>query len=320
MNRGYIKIYRKIEDSGIMGNADVCQLFLYLMVKATHKPHKIIVGTQVFILQPGQFFAGRKQLATELRSSEQRIRTALKCLEKHDIINQQPTSKGTVISLVNWGKYQDEQPAPNQHINQHASQADKSFSKNPKNQPALQPTANQLSLADNIDDSIVFTDCDKKSTSTSTNNQPAPNQRLTTKQTHNTEELKDIKTPPIAPQGGQDGDVPPAFAQFWQAYPKKTGKKAALKAWKNAKDKPVLPALLAALEKQKTWAQWLRDGGQYIPNPATWLNQGRWNDEPPESHARASPGRVGFGRYEERGDRDYGQSDFGALGGRHDTN
>jgi hypothetical protein len=28
--------------------------------------------------------------------------------------------------------------------------------------------------------------------------------------------------------------------------------------------------------------QWRKDGGQFIPNPATWLNQGRWDDQGPE--------------------------------------
>lgn len=37
--------------------------------------------------------------------------------------------------------------------------------------------------------------------------------------------------------------------------------------------------LLTAIERQKCSAQWSKDGGQYIPNPATWLNQCRWEDE-----------------------------------------
>jgi hypothetical protein len=124
---------------------------------------------------------------------------------------------------------------------------------------------------------------------------------------------KDSKTPPNPPKG-DDEAVPLAFAEWWRAYPKKVGQKAALKAWKKAKGKPPLPVLLAAVEKQKTWAQWQRDGGQYIPNPSTWLNQGRWNDEPPEAQSRASPAdRVGFGRHS--GAQNYGDSDFGAFGG-----
>ena len=38
--------------------------------------------------------------------------------------------------------------------------------------------------------------------------------------------------------------------------------------------------MLEAIRKQKQSGQWRRDNGQYIPYPATWLNQERWNDEP----------------------------------------
>lgn len=68
------------------------------------------------------------------------------------------------------------------------------------------------------------------------------------------------------------------FEQFWNAYPKKVGKKAAMKAWHLAKDKPSLPDLLAALSRASQSPQWTKDHGQFIPHPATWLNQGRWSD------------------------------------------
>ncbi len=69
------------------------------------------------------------------------------------------------------------------------------------------------------------------------------------------------------------------FDHFWTAYPKKIGKKAALKSWNKAKDKPTLEAILEQLSRQKKSDQWTKDAGQYIPNPATWINQGRWDDE-----------------------------------------
>ena len=68
-----------------------------------------------------------------------------------------------------------------------------------------------------------------------------------------------------------------AFDRFWSAYPKKVGKEAARKAF--AKVKAPIDILIAAIEQQKTSRQWTKDNGQYIPNPATWLNQGRWEDE-----------------------------------------
>lgn len=70
------------------------------------------------------------------------------------------------------------------------------------------------------------------------------------------------------------------FAAFWAAYPKKAGKAAALKAWnKLAPDVVLQEQMGKALEVQKQSQQWRKDGGQFIPMPATWLNGRRWEDE-----------------------------------------
>lgn len=71
------------------------------------------------------------------------------------------------------------------------------------------------------------------------------------------------------------------FAAFWKAYPRKVGKEKAWQAWQRVRpDADLLTAMLAALEWQSRSADWMRDGGQFIPHPTTWLNQGRWDDEP----------------------------------------
>ncbi len=72
------------------------------------------------------------------------------------------------------------------------------------------------------------------------------------------------------------------FDRFWAAYPKKVGKDAARKAWKKLK-KPheTLDEILQTLAWQRESEQWTKDHGQFIPNPATYLNQGRWMDERP---------------------------------------
>ena len=68
-----------------------------------------------------------------------------------------------------------------------------------------------------------------------------------------------------------------AFDAFWSAYPKKTGKEAARKSF--ARAKADIGTMLSALEVQKQSEQWTKNNGQFIPNPTTWLNQGRWEDE-----------------------------------------
>lgn len=70
------------------------------------------------------------------------------------------------------------------------------------------------------------------------------------------------------------------FDRFWNAYPKKVGKDAAFKSFvKRAPDEKLLKEILQAVELHKTTDMWTKDSGQYVPNPATWLNQGRWMDE-----------------------------------------
>lgn len=68
----------------------------------------------------------------------------------------------------------------------------------------------------------------------------------------------------------------PDFERFWEAYPNKVGKKAAWRAWEKAKDRPPIEALRSAIARAKQSRQWQQG---YIPNPATWLNQGRWLDD-----------------------------------------
>lgn len=69
------------------------------------------------------------------------------------------------------------------------------------------------------------------------------------------------------------------FDSFYQAYPKKVGKPAALKAFTKCKpDESLLQTMLDAIERQSQSEQWQKNDGQFIPNPATWLNQERWDD------------------------------------------
>ena len=78
-----------------------------------------------------------------------------------------------------------------------------------------------------------------------------------------------------------------AFDRFWVAYPRHQGKEAARKAWEKLNpDAALLEIMLSALERQRASDQWRRDGGQFIPYPATWLNGRRWEDEPTPIQAR----------------------------------
>ncbi|MCX7504540.1 hypothetical protein [Delftia tsuruhatensis] len=95
---------------------------------------------------------------------------------------------------------------------------------------------------------------------------------------------EDKDNTPQPPTGGRQrrsdaADEPGGFGEFWSAYPRKVGKDAARKAFAKRKpDADLLAKMLAAVAVQAKSTQWQRDGGQYVPHPSTWLNEGRWND------------------------------------------
>jgi hypothetical protein len=98
------------------------------------------------------------------------------------------------------------------------------------------------------------------------------------------EEKRRVVKNPLPPTGAGA-----RFDRFWAAYPRKAGKDAARKAFAARKpDDALTDAMLAAVAEQSQSEQWKRDGGQYIPHPATWLNQGRWEDGA-ETHAGFDP-------------------------------
>lgn len=84
------------------------------------------------------------------------------------------------------------------------------------------------------------------------------------------------------------------FSVFWSAYPKKVGKASSEKAWRKlSPNDNLFQKIMSALEVQKHSTQWTKDGGRYIPNPLTWLNGERWNDEPQSiSPAPQATGKV----------------------------
>lgn len=81
-------------------------------------------------------------------------------------------------------------------------------------------------------------------------------------------------SPLLSPQGEW-------FARFWDLYPNhRCGRANALKSWQKINPSQELAeTILSAVKRQKTWEQWTKDGGKYVPMATTWLNQRRWDAE-----------------------------------------
>lgn len=108
------------------------------------------------------------------------------------------------------------------------------------------------------------------------------------------------------------------FDQFWDAYPRKVGKDAARRAYAAAVrrlDDPDAPAiiLVGVGRSRSGWTD-----PQFIPHPTTWLNQGRYADEPPNplvarsDHERPSHATGKFDRHQSNLERAVAGSEIAA--------
>lgn len=73
---------------------------------------------------------------------------------------------------------------------------------------------------------------------------------------------------------------PSGFSLFWSKYPKRVGKGAAYEKWQKLKLEKIAELIVLGLDRQLQYLE--REGGKFTPLPATWLNQRRWEDEPPQ--------------------------------------
>ena len=107
MSHGWIKLHRKLIVSSISDNPNTLCVWVHLLLKATHKEHTQIVGRQSVRLMPGQLIFGRKSFSKESGLSENVIRGAMDILAKLNQITTKPTNRFSVVSIVNWGMYQN---------------------------------------------------------------------------------------------------------------------------------------------------------------------------------------------------------------------
>ena len=105
---GWIKMHRKIENNPIVcKDNDYFRVWHHLLYSATHKSQHVIFDNEKIELLPGQYITGRKQIAEKCNISESKAERILKWFESDHQIEQQKSTKGRLITIVNWNLYQN---------------------------------------------------------------------------------------------------------------------------------------------------------------------------------------------------------------------
>ena len=72
-NTSYIKLFRKLLNSPIFENEKALKVWIWCLLKATHKEREQLVGKTIVYLEKGQFVTGRKKASDELKMKDRMI-------------------------------------------------------------------------------------------------------------------------------------------------------------------------------------------------------------------------------------------------------
>ena len=115
-NTSYIKLFRKLLNSPIFENEKALKIWIWCLLKATHKEREQLVGQRIVSLKKGEFVFGRKQASEELKMTESTIYKYIKLLEKLQMISIKSNNKFSIVSIEKWEDYQIEELKNNNKI------------------------------------------------------------------------------------------------------------------------------------------------------------------------------------------------------------
>lgn len=109
---GWIKLHRQIWNNPVVTkDAEYFFLWSWLITNATHQEYDTIWKGERITLKPGQLITGRKKLSTILKIEESKVVRILNHFKNEHQIEQQTSNQGSLITILQWNKYQiNEQP------------------------------------------------------------------------------------------------------------------------------------------------------------------------------------------------------------------
>ncbi|MBM4322852.1 MAG: hypothetical protein FJ115_04750 [Deltaproteobacteria bacterium] len=292
---GWIQLHRKLKDSAVFQNEGLLKVWIWCLLEANHKDKWVSVktgkGTTEVLVKRGQFIFGRKSAAKRLRMKPSTIQGRMQKLVNMQNLVIKPVTHYSMITICNYELYQGDgrgDPSPKDYEKRLPHTLFEKASKTVTQNHAISPQFNEDSRR-------------------IPNNNPSPirhptvtnNKDNNEKKKKNSLSVEDF----IEPVSASLGLVKPndLFDIFWEAYPKKVGKKEARESWGKIKiTRELLEKMLNTIKKFTGSDQWIAEGGRFIPHPATWLNQGRWDDEvtkpyDPYEYLRRDVKEIGYG-------------------------
>ena len=108
-NEGWLKLYRKTPDTAIWATKDPYDrrsAWIDLLLSANYTAAELVIKNDVLHIQRGQLFTSVRHLSARWSWSKDRVLSFLRQLDRLEMINRDSTHSGTLITIVNYDKYQ----------------------------------------------------------------------------------------------------------------------------------------------------------------------------------------------------------------------
>lgn len=195
-NKGWISLHRKIKDNWLWQRKRVFSEFeawIDILLSVNHAPAKVSINGQLIEVKEGEILTSILKLSEAWQWSRGKVTRFLDKLESEQMINQKRTSKYTLLTVMNWALYQDEN-IENRH------------------QTNIKRTSNEHQI-------------DNKQTS---NGHQTDNRRTQTIINNNENNVDNVNNDNNENKKPYDD----FFERIWKLYPKKQGKNAVKEASK----------------------------------------------------------------------------------------
>ena len=123
---GFICLWRTMKNWEWFTDVNTAHLFVYCLISANHKDKKY-KGT---LIKRGSFVTSYSKISAETGLSVQNIRTSLKKLKSTQEITYKTSTKGTVIIVQNYSKYQNYNKRSNNQLTINQQTANKRLTTN----------------------------------------------------------------------------------------------------------------------------------------------------------------------------------------------
>lgn len=285
---GFAPVYRSLSEHPLWLGEPFTrgQAWVDLLMLVNYKDSRIMIDGAMVEVKKGQHITSVAKLAERWGWSRTKVMSYFNLLKTEQMMDWESDNKKTVITLTNYGFWNSDISERNT-----GQQADGTVVDIKKTSKKHQKDTNNKDNKDNNDKKE-----NKRPIVHSQISLLTDRERQEEKEREKAEEEKKRVAAEKRKEKQQEKkEQEEKFSKFWEAYPRKEGRKVAAQRWEKIKpDDALFDQIMEAIERQKK-ATWKDKEVKFIPHPSTWLNQERWTDQIATSKPQASGKQLRHG-------------------------